>query len=115
MIHLIRHVLIADNGTGDELGEQRHIGAERDHIALHTGFLPVYVDDIGHDLEGVERDTDREGDQRGGQVGEQRDALQNAGNKAGVFEESQQPQIDNDTGNEQNFGGAFLILVFMDQ
>ena len=115
VFQLIGHVLIPDDRPGDELREQRHIGAKGNNTALYAGFFPIDVDHIGHDLEGIERDPDGEGDQRGRQVGEQGDTLQNAGHKTGVFEKSQQSQVNNDTGDQQNFSGPFLILVFVDQ
>ena len=53
---------ITDDRTGNKLRETAQICAEEQDIILHRHISPVDVDDIRHDLEGVERDTDRQYD-----------------------------------------------------
>ena len=61
LLQLIRHGFIADDGTCDELGEQCHIRAKGDGIFLHRCVLTVDVDGVAHGLEGVEADSDGQG------------------------------------------------------
>lgn len=56
------HRLIADDGAGDELGEETHIHKQIEEIPLEADPPPVEVDDIGEDLEGVETDPNWKGE-----------------------------------------------------
>ena len=56
------HGLIAHNGTCDELGEKAHIEGKIEEIPLYPHLIPVEVDHIGENLEGVKTDTDGQRD-----------------------------------------------------
>ena len=58
---LVVHVPIADDGARNELGEQRHVCSEGDIASLGVGGASVQINGVGHDLEGVEADTNGEG------------------------------------------------------
>ena len=85
---LLVHVAVADDGTGNELREERDIGSEGNDTALHPRVAAVHVDRVGHDLEGVERNPDRQlqpFDRL--QPAEARDERKILNEEIGVFEE----------------------------
>ena len=112
LVDLIPQVLVLDDGSGDELGEEGDKGAEVEDVPLGTGISPVDVDGVAHGLEGVEGDTDgqMEGDRvQKGQTDILDDGheLQPGGGKAAgdeipIFEEAQQSQIENDGGGHRH-------------
>ena len=57
---LLFHVRIPHDRSRDQLREHRHICAECDRIVLCLYFSAVNVDHIGHRLECVKRDPDRQ-------------------------------------------------------
>ena len=59
---LRRHVRIADDGPGDELGEHGNIGRQINGILLRRGVAAPDVHDIAQNLEGVEADADGQRD-----------------------------------------------------
>ena len=58
VVELIGYVAVADDGTRDQLRKQRDVGAEVDEALRDGRVVAVDVDDVGHRLEGVERDAD---------------------------------------------------------
>ena len=73
---LVVDVAVTDDGARDQLGKQRHVGAEGHVIPLCVGVPSVEINGIGHDLEGVEGDAHGErqplnGLQNRGQPGDQ--------------------------------------------
>ena len=46
VIELPGHIHIADNGAGNELGKQGHIGTEGNGILLHLHIAPVHIDGV---------------------------------------------------------------------
>ena len=55
------NVLVADNGSGDELGEEGDVAGQVNGVSLGPYLSPVYVYGIAEDPEGVEADADRQG------------------------------------------------------
>ena len=52
---LVGNILVADDGTRDELREQRDECAEADIVLLHVGVAAIDVYGVAHRLEGIER------------------------------------------------------------
>ena len=69
MGELVVHVLVPDDGAGDELGEEGDIAGEGDEPAGGRAVPPVDVDEVGDSLEGIEGDADGQGDVQVGQAG----------------------------------------------
>ena len=57
-VDLLPQVLILDDGTRYQLGEEGHKGAEIQDVPLGPGIPPVDIDGVAHGLEGVEADAD---------------------------------------------------------
>ena len=55
------HIYIPDDGTGNQLGKQRHISTEGNGIFLGRDIPPVHIHRIAHALEGIEADADGQG------------------------------------------------------
>ena len=96
---LLCHIHIAHNGPGDELGKQRHIGAEADGVLLGRHRAPVHIDGVAQRLEGVEADTHRQCQmqQRQTQTG---DGIDAGKEKVRILEKPQQPHTHHH-GNQQ--------------
>ena len=96
------HIHIPDNGTGDQLGEQGHIGAEADGVFLHLGIAPIHIDGIAEALEGIEADThrQRQPQQRDAQT---RDGVEALHEEVRVFENAQKGQADHHGHNQPEF------------
>ena len=90
---LLSHGLVLDDGAGDQLGEQGDEGAEGDDVLLHRRILAVDVNGIGHGLEGVERDADRQRDAEEGQA-PAGDGVDAAHKEIPVLEKEQNGQIE---------------------
>ena len=93
---LLVDVGVKDDGTGDQLGEQHHEGTEVDEVMLGLDLAAVNVDGVGHDLEGVEADA-----QRQSQPGQQGDGGPEQGvdvaqEEVCVFKEEQHAQRHNE-------------------
>ncbi len=56
-LQLAVHILIFDDRSGNQLGEQRDKSAKGGDILLRAGVAPVHVDGIGHGLKGIEGDA----------------------------------------------------------
>ena len=95
LVDLIPQVLIFDDGSGDQLGEQGDEGAEVDDGPLSPGVAPVDVDGVAHGLEGVEGDADGEGQAQGGHEADTH-RPERAGDKVPVLKEEEQRQIEKD-------------------
>ena len=101
------HVLIPDDRPGDQLREERDKCAEADKVFLFLGVAAVNVDRIGHRLERVEGNADRQreperGDAYAGNAAERR------GEQIEVFEENEQREVDN--GIDRQNGPRFFIV-----
>ena len=64
VLHLLRHILVPDNGAGNELGEQGDIGTKGQRILLNRRIVTVYVNHIAHGLEHIKGNADGQGDFR---------------------------------------------------
>ena len=111
LVDLIAQVLIFDNRTGDELGEQGNEGTEVDDAALGTGISAVHVDGVAHGLEGIEGDTDGQMDAQHRHEG-QAHGLQRTGQEVPVLEEQQQSQVKDD-GRGHRQPGSFVIAFVL--
>ena len=99
MLQLLVDVAVADDGTRDALMEQGGIQEQEPELLLRLHLTPVDVDDVGNELEGVEGDTDGQGD-GGNDLGNTQECLHVGQEEARVFEYGQQPQAD-DQGQDQ--------------
>ena len=95
---LRQQVLGPLDGPGHQLREVRDVDAEGDQVA-GRGMVPlVDADRVGHGLEGVEADADRQDDLQKGQVGlEAKLGQQRPGTvdeEVEVLERPEQPQVD---------------------
>ena len=100
-VQLFLNVHVPDDGPRDELGEHGHVGPKEEGAFLGFGLAPVNVDHVGHDLKGEEGDADGQTDSYGllrKRRGEQ--ALHRVPNKAGILEDEQQEQIQDDGGHQ---------------
>ncbi len=115
VIELIGDVLIADDRARDQLRKQRYIGAEGDDVLLHRRVTAIDVDRIGHRLEGVEADTDRQGDLERGDI-QKRQVIERVRQEARVLKEAQQTEIDTNRGDQKALGFFLVRLaVFVDE
>lgn len=94
------NVCIADDGSGDELGEHGHIGGQLQQVSLGRHRATVDIDDVAEHLKGVEADADGQGDLQSRQ-GKARQRTQGAEEKAGVFAVAQQTQTQHRRENEK--------------
>ena len=110
----IVNVLIADNRTCDQLREQRYICTDNNRILLHTRITAVNVDDIRHDLERIERNTDRQRQTERRNV-DKRDFRQVFGKEVEILEKSEQTEVDNHADDQNDFCTFVIgIPVFTD-
>ena len=58
-VELFGHSRITDNRSRNQLGEKSDISAEADDVFLHLGVSTIYVNSVGHCLEGIKRNPDR--------------------------------------------------------
>jgi len=50
----------AEDGSGDQLGKERHVDGEVEEVIGRDSPFPVDVDGVAEGLEGVERDSERQ-------------------------------------------------------
>ena len=93
------HVDIADDGTGDELGEEADVGAEGNEAALGRDIAPIDIDDIAQALEGVEADADGQGQPQQGD-GQAGDGIDGTDEEVGIFENAHQRHRQGNTNPE---------------
>ena len=96
----LRHVAVADDGAGDELGEQGHIQQQPQGVPLQGRLAPVHVHGIGDDLEGIEGDADGELG-LGHAIGKARESAEIVHQKGRVLEIQQGGQADDDADDER--------------
>ena len=115
VVELIGDVLIADDRTRDQLREQGYIGTEGDNVLLHRRIAAIYVDRVGHRLEGVEADADRQGDLQARDV-QERQIAERIGEESRVFEETQKTEVDAYRQDEEDLRLLLVRLaVFVDE
>lgn len=91
----IGNIPVTDDRTGDQLRKHGDIGTEIDDGSLRIGIVTVQIDRIGHRLEGIETDADRQTQLQRLQKGDA-DGVEIADEEIIVFEEAQQQKIQND-------------------
>ena len=108
MRKLLFHRFILHNGAGNQLREQRNVGAEGDGVFLRRHSPPVHINDITQRLEGVKADADGQGQlqQRYLAAGHM---VYGANQQIGVFKEAQRPDIPSNTENKQRFGQTLFL------
>ena len=87
---LLAHVLVADDGPGDALMEQRDVQKQPPEFGLGRHLLAVHVHHVGQQLEGVEGDADGQGD-LGHNLRPAEPAVGLSQQEGGVLKEGQQP------------------------
>ena len=102
VLHLLFHFHIPHDGSGHQLGEQADIQQHLAESELGLTLAPVNIDDIGHGLEGVEADAQRQGDLRHRNI-QAGDGVQGLHHKAGVLKHAQQGQIDGNAYDQRRF------------
>ncbi len=107
LVELVGHRLILDDGAGDQLGEQRHVGGKVQDVPLGRHLAPVHVDGVGHGLEGVERDADGQGKAQGGNALIEQ-AVDVCNGEVGVLEEEQNSQVAHHRQNQHSFCALLL-------
>ena len=109
LVDLVPQVLVLDDGTGDELGEQGDKGAEVDDVPLSPGVPPVHVDGVAHGLEGVEGDADGQVDVQHRHEG-QAQGLEGRGQEVQYLKNSRRSRLKNM--EEATASLAYLICPF---
>ena len=104
---LVGHVLVAHDGTGDELRKERDESTEADIVALYVRIAAVDVDGVAHGLEGVEGDADGQGYAQGLDVQEGQQA-QRLCDEVVILEKAEQGKIYHNVQNEDSLG-LFLL------
>ena len=110
---LRRHVRVADDGSGDELGEHGDIGREINGIFLRGRIPAPHVHDIAQNLEGIEADADGQGNLQRWD-GQPRDGAEGVEEKVRVFEIGQQKKAQRNAEPEKD-GRPRLAAVFFNQ
>ena len=87
LFQFCRDIGIPNNRSGDQLGEQGHVGSQIDIVSLRLRIAAVYVNDVTDALEGVKADTDGQCDSQK-RDGDAEDSIQIGDHKVRVFEES---------------------------
>ena len=102
-------VAVADDRSGDELREERDVGAEGDVILLRVGVEPVHVDHVGERLERIERDPDGERHVHGAHSdpGQRRE---DGHGEIPVFEKSEDEEIHRDRRRQVRLRAAAVRL-----
>ena len=95
LLQLGLDIAVADDGSGDQLGEQGDVQQEFEIGPLNAHLTPVDIHHIAHGLEGVEADADGQGNLRHRQR-KAGDLIEGGDEEAGVFEHAQGQQIDDD-------------------
>ena len=95
LLQLGLDIAVADDGSGNQLGEQGDVQQEFEIGPLDAHLLPVDIHHIAHGLEGVEADADGQGNLRHRQR-KAGDLIEGGDEESGVFEHAQGQQIDDD-------------------
>ena len=88
------NLIIADNGTGDELREQADIEREVKGVFLHGRISAVNVNNIGERLKREERDAEREGNAAYGEQTAPRQRVDGIDSEVEILEHKEDAQID---------------------
>ena len=88
-VDLAGHVVVDDDGTGDELGKEGDVQQQLPRVPGPPLRMAVDVDDVAHPLEGIEGDADGQHDPREGQI-RPGQAVNRPDDKVHVLEHAQQ-------------------------
>ena len=104
------HCFVLHNRPGDQLREQRDIGAEGNGVFLRCHRPAVNIDDVAERLEGVKADADGQCQFQQGQVaaGQGVHALHQ---QVGVLKDAQRPDIPRDAENKDRLGPSMLLAL----
>ena len=100
------HVLIPDDRPGDQLWEERDKCAEADKVFLFLRVASVNVDRIGHRLERVEGNADRQCNLRHRKP-HKRQAVQVFRKESEIFKNEEHSQIHTDRYKQETLPGTF--------
>lgn len=106
LAELIVNIAIADDGSGDELGEQDNVRSEGGGIFLDSAVAAVNVDHVGEGLEGIEGYSHGKGDAEGGESRDERERGEGGHEEIPVFEEAEEGQVNDYRG----YHGCFCFL-----
>ena len=93
------HGAVAHNGTGHQLREHRHVEQQAPETVLRGGVFAVHVDEVRHGLEGVETDTDREGN--AGSAHRDAPSIEGVRDEIGIFERAECGEVAENAENEE--------------
>ena len=93
------HGAVAHNGTGHQLREHRHIEQQATETILRGCVFAVHVDEVRHGLEGVETDTDREGN--AGSAHRDAPSIEGVRDEIGIFERAECGEVAENAQNEE--------------
>jgi hypothetical protein len=99
-LELAHHLLVVEDGAGDQMGKERHEQHVVDEPRLRCAAAPA-VHQEGDLGEGEERDADGQHDLSYGDLGTGQ-ARQIVHEEIGIFEEAQQCQIEHQANDEQS-------------
>ena len=86
------NALIADDGTGNQLREERDVGSEVQQIFLCVDFTAVDINRVAHRLKGIKRNANRQWQVRLWEISTEQ-AVQRGDQKIAVFEHTEQAEI----------------------
>ena len=91
---LLVHVVIAHDGTRDELRKERDVSAKGNIIFLQIAVSSLEIDGIGHDLKGIKRNSDRQRQALDHGDLHERQTRQIDGKEIVIFKKEQERKID---------------------
>ncbi len=92
VLDLVGHVVVDDDGPGDELGEEGDVEQQPPGIPGPLLRMAVDVNDVAQALEGIKGDADGQHDPRQGQPGSG-EAVDRADEEIRVLEDAQQQEV----------------------
>ena len=107
LINFPGNILVANNGAGDQLGEERDVQQQFAIVFLQRHFPAGDINHIAQCLECEEGNADGQGNLGNGQIQTQ-DRIEVGKQEAGVLKDTQQTQIHNHSQYQEHL---FLILV----
>ena len=106
------------NGSGDQLGKERHKGGKINEVARGPHLAPINIQRIGHGLEGVKGYSDRQDDVQMAHRGIDSDLLEQhdqiVRKEIEVFEEPQHAQTRGHADHHRDFAAALVVACIPD-
>ena len=102
---------VTDDRPGNQLGKQGDIGAKIDDVPLGLDLSTVYINGVGHGLEGVKGDANgqRQAQQGNIRMEEQVDVLNQ---KIAIFKKPQKSQVDDNGGDDGSLCPGRMAMLF---